>query len=285
MIQGSSRSKNNCPNEWGKTRTLAIRSTQGLPEDVVVDFLDLAVELDGASTIQPCKACPSTAGGVHCHWPCDCYGPRAAGGEGALPDLMHDQDVYRRIARADGFVLFSPINWYSVGSQVKAMFDRMVCANLTMTVDQAQEAFGDTDGKSEHSKDASLTRPASSEGTYDDMMTNHLEGKFGAFFIHGDGGADELHGRYPVPKSLQLHPDEVEWPNEPRMAIEPIVRECRYMGINVPEDLVVATVINHGLGYPEGNDAVSSNEKFFDTGRQLVERLVTYIGRKEVGFV
>lgn len=276
-IQGSPRNKGNCPDEWGKTRQLVQKATAGFPEDIEFDVLDLSVALGGKAVIQPCKACQSTAGGYHCHWPCDCYGPESAGGEDKLPDLMHDRHVYERLAAADGFAVFSPINWYAPSTNLKAMFDRLVCANLTMTADQALKIYGDR----EKAKDEDLTRLEDASRTHDKLMKNHLEGKYGAFFCHGDGGADET-TRYPVPKSLRQYPDDLN-ENEARTAIAGLVKQCRYSGIYVPEDLVVGVEVNKGLSYPEGNDAIDTNEKFFNLGRELIEKLIAYIEREKMG--
>jgi multimeric flavodoxin WrbA len=70
---------------------------------------------------------------MHCHWFCSCYAPN----DDKNPDLMYEAKIYDKLEACDGFMVVSPQHWYSVSSQVKTMFDRLVCANLTITREQA----------------------------------------------------------------------------------------------------------------------------------------------------
>src|ERR1041385_548892 len=70
---------------------------------------------------------------------------------------------------------------------------------------------------------------------------NHLEGRTAGFFCYGDGGGDELdnEGR---PKLLHLqHKHYFNPDNEPfdddRDSYAPLVWQCRYAGIEVPDVL------------------------------------------------
>ena len=45
------------------------------------------------------------------------------------PDLMWKLDVYARLDMADAWVIIGPINWYAPSSNLKLMFDRLVCMN------------------------------------------------------------------------------------------------------------------------------------------------------------
>ena len=71
------------------------------------------------------------------------------------------------------------------------------------------------------------------------MSQNHLEGRSAAFFCYGDGGGDELDqsGR---PKILR-HPSYFDPAMEPfasmRDTYAPLVWQCRYSGIEVPDPL------------------------------------------------
>jgi len=269
VISGSPRSAESCAGQDGKTQTLANYAVAALETaGASVDLIDLAVA-DHENIVRPCKGCVSTAGGYHCHWPCSCWGPGTAA-EG-VPDVMHDQDIYEKLERADGFLVISPVHWYSVSSQVKAMFDRLVCANLTLSREDADELL-------ENKKDPEETRPAEKAGASDDKLRNWLEGKVGAFLVHGDNGANDYdwgrrqaalevavgrlvagrrcRGAAALPSSID--DDGIEFDgsivNDPRMAVLPIVAQCRYSGIHVPIALVQGTHVNEGLSYSEGND-------------------------------
>jgi hypothetical protein len=122
VVLGSARSKDNCPGQDSKTSKIVTQALKDLPDDIEIDLLDLAIEPD-KPIIQPCKGCISTAGGAHCNYPCNCYFKK----DKVHPDFMSDFDVYKRFMKADAFIVFTPINWWSVSSQVKTMFDRLVC--------------------------------------------------------------------------------------------------------------------------------------------------------------
>lgn len=290
VFQGSARNAENCPDQWGKTRSVIQHAIEAAPDWMEVDYCDLSVRDDG-NIIQPCKACVSTAGGFHCHWPCSCY----AKDDEDFPDLMHNEDIYARLKKADGFVVYTPINWYAPPSVVKSMFDRLVCANLTITKEQAEQLYGKDD-----IKNAEKTRAAEKSGKYHHLLKNHLEGKTAAFFIHGDDGAADYKEYVPegpnehleaMPDTLIEHmkhvdggrPDEGAV-NDPKVAIRPIVWQCRYSGIDVPDDLVIGVHVNKGVGYAEGNDQFAKNDEFMALGRGLLVKLGEYIrSRREVG--
>ena len=100
--------------------------------------IDLSVNQHKRPIIQPCKGCISTAGGYHCHFPCSCYNK----GDKKMPDLLQELDVYKLLQEADAFIIFSPIHWHSLTSQIKLLFDRLVCINLTMDVWDAINVIG-----------------------------------------------------------------------------------------------------------------------------------------------
>ena len=242
LIQGSARSAENCPGQWSKSSAM-VQKIYAILTDAghTVDLIDLAVTDSAEDIVRPCKACVSTAGGYHCHWPCDCYGPDSAAD--GLPDIMHDRDVYGKLEACDAFVVVTPIYWYGPSTQVKAMFDRLVCANLTLTRSDALKVLGEG-----NLKNAKVTRPADKEGVADDLLRNHLAGKLGCFVVHGDLGANDYQ-RAPPPPTYPY--DE---PEDPRLAVMPLVWQCRYSGINVPDDLVIGGVLNIDHSYAEAND-------------------------------
>jgi len=263
IIQGSPRHPDSCSGEQSKTRTLIPRAIGPFAGRAEFDFLDLAVAPD-ATPVQPCKGCVSTANGYHCHWPCSCYGPKAFDDDDrTTPDLMHDRKVYQRMKAADAFLLFSPVHWYAVPTSVKAMFDRLACANLTLTREQAaQYGFG---------KDPTKTQPAEQSGRHDRLLKNHLAGKVAGFFIHGDGGANDYTKRRP-PGSYRAHQGS---PTEPDVvdAVMPIVWQCRWSGITVPDDLIVGVTSGKGVPYSENR----FNEAIIGAAHELINRVINRI--------
>lgn len=272
MVQGSPRNQHNCPGEWPKT-TYLVQAIHKAIKGVEFDVLDLSVGFaQGDPTrnvvVQPCKGCVSTSP-LHCAFPCTCWGPGTA--DEGVPDLMHDRHVYRRIQDADGFCVITPVHWYSVSSQVKAMFDRLVCANLTVTRTDALRIFGSIEAH----KDPTRTKAAAASGEHDGKARNHLAGKVAAFLAHGDGGADDYVGRA-QPLSYRRYGAASGEPPLSK-ALDPLVWQCRYSGVHVPEDLVETIEINRGVGYEGQNDRALRNQAFLDTAVSLVNRLITAI--------
>jgi multimeric flavodoxin WrbA len=60
-----------------------------------------------------------------CVWPCNCY----AKGDRAEPDLTWDLDLYARLDLADAWAFIGPVKWYGPPSNLKLLFDRLVCAS------------------------------------------------------------------------------------------------------------------------------------------------------------
>ncbi len=141
---------------------------------------------------------------------------------------MWDADLYARLDLADAWAIIGPVNWYAPTSNLKAMFDRLVCMNggnpREETIDHKNPELA---MKLEHSPE------------WKEMSVNHLEGRTAAFFCYGDGGGDELdaEGR---PKMLR-HKEYFDPEQEPfenmRDAYAPLVWQCRYGGVEVPDVL------------------------------------------------
>lgn len=251
LFMGSARNKDNCPDQESKTSLIikeAVKRIKNKKIDLNIDIIDLSIE-DNKPIIQPCKGCISTAGGAHCRFPCDCYFK----GDDKNPDFMYEFDIYKKLQKSDAFMVFSPINWWSVTTQVKALFDRLVCASLTITSEQAIDIFGDG------LKDAKETKKFSETEEYKKMVKNHLEGKIGAFYVHGDNGANDYKGRK-FPKSMNHDIGDF---NDPKYAILPIVWQCRYMGIDVPDKLIESFYMNQNISYSEANDKLKSGKLDF----------------------
>ena len=266
IIQGSPRTRKSCSGGDSKTSMLINKILDKLDKSIKVDLFDLSVR-DNQPKVQPCKGCISTSNGYQCHFPCSCYSKN----NDQEPDYMHDKDVYKKMQKASGFVVFSPVNWYAVTTQVKAFFDRLVCVNLTLTVEQAKKYMGDD------IKNPEITRKLEKSGQYSGLLKNHYEGKVGAFFIHGNNGAND-YAHKKLPLSLTEYHDE-EKNFSIKECVMPIVHQCRYSGIFVPDDLIQCHHIGENDSYAAGNDKFKQSEEeiFVSKGLLLINKLIQEI--------
>jgi multimeric flavodoxin WrbA len=261
-IQGSARNDNCCPDHESKSYRLLKNAIKDR-KDVVFDVIDLSVKCDG-NIIQPCKACISTAGGIHCHFPCSCYGKGSK-----IKDFMHEEDVYKKLENCDGFVVFSPINWDAPSSVVKSFFDRLVCCNLTLAIKDAKEILGDD------LKNSKVTRPLAKSGEYDDLLKNHLEGKYAAFFMQGDNGADDYNDIKKPDSYIEYTKNNKNVNSDPIKSIEPIVKQMVYSGIYVKEGCVDGLISGFGTDYPTNDDKLE--QELFRRSRKVVDNLINHI--------
>jgi len=195
-----------------------LRMADKLPQEWEIDYEDLG-NVFGRARIQSCNACVSTAMAL-CVWPCNCYEAKNS----KEPDLMWDLDLYSRLDLADAWAIIGPINWYGPTSNLKLMFDRLVCMNGGNPKEELIEH-----------KNPELAMKLDHSAEWEELSLNHLEGRTAGFFCYGDGGGDELDatGR---PRLLQ-HPgyfDPREEPANDRDLYSPLVWQCRYGGIEVP---------------------------------------------------
>lgn len=255
LIQGSPRSEKSCPNRNSKTSEIVQYVVDNYSDKYQFDVIDLSLSGEH-SIIQPCKGCISSAGGFHCNYPCSCYEKNSTD----LPDYMYDGDIYKKLEQCDAFIVFSPIHWFSVTSQVKALFDRLVCVNLTITQEQARELFTSI-------KDFEQTSAYDSNEEYKSLLKNHFEGKYAGFYIHGDDGANDYSDRK-LPKSAKdLTFDSV------KQAIVPLIHQCKYSGIFVPDDLVKTFYMNKDLNYSDAN----IDDKAYKYADEIMTNLKKYI--------
>src|SRR5436305_11888360 len=175
VISGSDRRQYNCPGVDSKSRTLLLRMADRLPKEWEIDLEDLG-NVYGRARIQSCNACVSTSMALCC-WPCNCYEP----GNGDEPDLMWNLDLYARLDLADAWAIISPINWYGPSSNLKLMFDRLICMN----------GGNPREDLIKH-KDPELAMQLERSPKWKTMSLNHLEGRTAAFFCYGDAGGNEL---------------------------------------------------------------------------------------------
>jgi hypothetical protein len=222
VIAGSNRRQYNCPGVDSKARTLMLRMAGELPSDWEIDLEDLG-NVFAREQIQSCNACVSTSMAL-CVWPCNCYRP----GDKFEPDLMWNLDLYSRLDLADAWAFIAPVNWYGPSSNLKLMFDRLVCMN----------GGNPREDLIEH-KNPELAMDLEHSEQWSELSVNHLEGRTAAFFCYGDAGGDEV-GQDGRPESLR-HKEYFDPALEPfaneRDSYAPLVWQCRYSGIEVPNHL------------------------------------------------
>jgi multimeric flavodoxin WrbA len=175
LINGSSRSDQTCPGEMSKSFRLCKIAEPILQEQgFAVDFLDLSrVTSEFGCQIHPCKSCVSTAMPL-CHWPCSCY-PNYSLQQ--TDDWMNE--IYPLWVAAHGVMIVTPVNWYQAPTALKAMIDRLVCAD-----------GGNPDPSTTHGKHPDEAKAIELKG-WD--YPKHLAGRLFSVVVHGDSvGAETL---------------------------------------------------------------------------------------------
>ena len=223
LISGSDRRQFNCPGIDSKSRALMLRLADRLPQEWEIDYEDLG-NVFARSRIQSCNACASTAMSL-CVWPCNCYEKNNKD----EPDLMWDLDMYARFDLADAWAILGPVNWYAPTSNLKLMFDRLVCMN-----------GGNPEEKLIEHKNPELAMKLEHSEEWKSLALNHLEGRTAAFFCYGDDAAEERNPdgrpRYIAPEHAHYFDPAAE-PADGRETYAPLVWQCRFSGIEVPESL------------------------------------------------
>jgi multimeric flavodoxin WrbA len=176
LVNGSSRSDQTCPGEISKTFRLVEIAQRVIERErgFETELLDLSLLTSQyGRQILPCKACVSTAQPL-CHWPCSCYPNHALG---QVNDWMNE--IYPKWAAAHGVMIVTPVNWYQAPTGLKAMIDRLVCAD-----------GGNPDPTSTGGKDPQKAKELEMKG-WDYPL--HLAGRAFAVVVHGDtAGAETL---------------------------------------------------------------------------------------------
>jgi len=196
---------------------------------------------------------------------CSCYFK----GDKKKPDLLKELDVYTLLEECDAFIIFSPIHWYSLPSQVKTLFDRLVCINQTLTIDDAKKLMGP-----KNIKNSKVTGKFARSGKYDYLLKNHLEGKYAAFYVHGDDGANDYSNKK-MPDSYDIIKDP--YSENLKNIVLPYVMQLKYSGIYVPDDLIEVFYINKGIDYYTANKLFDIQTEFFERADKLIENLLGYI--------
>ena len=266
LIAGSNRRQYDCPGADSKARALMFRMADRLPQEWEIDLEDLG-NVWNREQIRTCNGCVSTSMAL-CVWPCNCYTRHSRG----MPDLMWNLDLYSRLDLADAWAIIGPVNWYGISSNLKAMFDRLVCMNGG---NPREDLIGH--------KDPSLAIELEHSAEWAELSRNHLEGRSAAFFCYGDGGGDELDagGR---PKILE-HPEYFDPETEPfedmRDTYAPLVWQCRYSGIEVPDTLWRYVEFGRGRKYSENQAEHMADEPgLCDEFDAWTDAFGTHVGRK-----
>lgn len=206
LINGSSRTEHTCPGEMSKSWRLVEIARAVLQNSALdIDILDLSrTTSEYGITIHPCKSCVSTSMAL-CHWPCSCY-PNYSLGQ--VHDWMNE--IYPLWTAAHGIMIIAPVNWYHAPGPLKAMIDRLVCAD-----------GGNPDPSSTHGKTAAEAKELELKGW---PYPRHLAGRLFAAVVHGDSAGAETFRR-----SL------VDWATDMRLL--PVGRQAeidRYVGYYEP---------------------------------------------------
>jgi multimeric flavodoxin WrbA len=174
LINGSARTEHTCPGEMSKSWRLVEQARAAIGAGVETDVLDLSrTTSEYGKTIYPCKSCVSTAMPL-CHWPCSCY-PNYSLGQ--AHDWMNE--IYPLWVAAHGIMIVAPVNWYQAAGPLKAMMDRLVCAD-----------GGNPDPTSTHGKHADEAKALELAGW---PYPRHLAGRLFSAVVHGDAvGAESL---------------------------------------------------------------------------------------------
>jgi len=175
IVNGSSRSEHTCPGEMSKTwRLIKLAEPELSAMGFKVDILDLSrLTSEFGKQIHPCKSCVSTSMAL-CHWPCSCY-PNYALGQ--TDDWMNE--IYPLWVAAHGIMIVTPVNWYHAPTGLKAMMDRLVCAD-----------GGNPDPSLTHGKKPEEAKALELKGW---PYPRHLAGRHFGIVVHGDSvGAETL---------------------------------------------------------------------------------------------
>jgi hypothetical protein len=266
VIACSQRRQYDCPGVDSKARALMLRLADRLPPEWEVDLEDLG-NVWNREQIRTCNGCVSTSMAL-CVWPCNCYTKHSY----SMPDLMWNLDLYARLDLADAWAFITPVNWYGPTSNLKAMFDRLVCMNGG---NPREALIGHKD------PERAIALEQSPE--WERLSRNHLEGRSAAFFCYGDGGGDELDetGR---PRILE-HPEYFDPEREPfedmRDVVAPIVWQCRYSGIEVPDRLWRYAEFGRGRKYSQAQaEHMMEDEAFLHAFDGWSDAFVRHVSQK-----
>jgi len=267
ILSGSQRRKKDWPQRDSKSSALMKHMMDRLPKDWIIDFEDLGNVKD-RERIQPCNACVSSSMALCC-WPCNCYAPN----DKKMPDLLWNLDMYARLEAADAWAIISPVNWNGPTSNLKLMFDRLVCMNGG----NPRPDLIEKDGFKNADKAAELEHTK----LWSEISQNHLEGRTAGFFIHGDFATEERgeDGRPVALRHKEYFDFERDELKDQRDTYKPLVHQCRYSGIEVPDHLWRYELIGYRKLYSD-NQIEDIEPKHYETFNMWVDNFKTFVTKK-----
>ena len=265
LVSGSSRRQYNCPGVDSKSRMLMLRMAERLPQEWEIDTEDLG-NVYAREKIQSCNACVSTSMALCC-WPCNCYEK----GNKDEPDLMWNLDMYSRLDLADAWAILGPVNWYAPSSTLKLMFDRLVCCN-----------GGNPREDLINHKDPELAMALEHKPEWKELGLNHLEGRTCAFFTYGDDAQDERDAdQRPIYLSHPEYFDPAQEPKDQRDAYNGLAWQCRFSGIEVPDDLWVWQGFGMNRKYSDNQaEDMARDESFMRGFDEWTDRFAAFVEKK-----
>jgi multimeric flavodoxin WrbA len=235
IINASPRNEHTCPSEMSKSyRLLGKAKNIFVENELEYEVLDLSrISSEYDKKIHPCKACVSTSMTL-CHWPCSCYPNHSL-------NQTHDwmADIYEMWTRAHGIMIITPVHWYQTPTALKAMMDRLVCAD-----------GGNTDPTSTQGKDPVLAKKLELAG-WD--YPKHLAGRAFSVVVHGDST-----GIQDVRRNL------VDWLNDLQL-------------IQAGSGGVASSYIGYYGTYAESHDELDKNQDFMIEVETAAKSLVRQI--------
>lgn len=236
LVNGSARSDQTCPGEMSKSWRLVQLAQEVFAEErgLEVELLDLSrLASEYGRFIHPCKACVSTAMPL-CHWPCSCYPNHSLGQHN---DWMNE--IYPMWVRAHGVMIVTPVNWYQAPGGLKAMIDRLVCAD-----------GGNPDPTTTGGKDPQKAKDLELKGW---PYPRHLAGRAFSVVVHGDAAGSET-----------LRRILVDWLKDIGLVPAGHAAELdRYVGYYEP--------------YATSHDALDRDHGFLDETRNAARALVSAV--------
>jgi hypothetical protein len=185
---------------------------------------------------------------------------------------MWDMDLYARLDMADAWAIIGPINWYAPSSNLKLMFDRLVCMN-----------GGNPDENLIDHKDPEKAMALEHTALWEEISVNHLEGRTAGFFCYGDEGGDEMDENN-VPKILKhknYFDGDAEIFDDDKNAYAPLIWQCRYGGIEVPEQLWAHATSGKGKKYSDNqSEDVVNDVAFMQTFDKWVSDFEIFVTKK-----
>jgi len=185
---------------------------------------------------------------------------------------MWDLNMYARLDLADAWAIIGPVNWYGPTSNLKLMFDRLVCMN----------GGNPREDLIKH-KEAELAKELEHSPEWEELSLNHLEGRTAGFFCYGDGGGDELaeDGRPRILRHKEYFDPEKEPFEDMRDTYGPVVWQCRYGGVEVPDDLWRYVEFGLGKKYSDNQaEDMATDTNVFEKFDEFVDAFAKFVESK-----